>query len=1331
MGESVTEGTVVEWRVKPGQWIDQGETLVDVTTDKVDVEVPAPAAGVVRSVLAEAGVTVAVGAALAEIDTAAAKPAGAVESPAPATPVPAKPAQAPAAEKTAGEKPAPPNGAPGVPVVPGVSGTASQRARRLAERAHLDLGAINGSGPDGLILRDDVERAGTGNGAVVPAKPSVPATPQPPLAAGANLVPLKGPAASLVGYMEASLAIPTATSFRTLQVATLEARRGELNAALAAAGRKDKISFTHLIAFAIVRAARELPAMTFSFRREGAQPYRVEGGIGLGLAVDAQRKDGTRFLTVPVIKDAAELEFAEFRRRYEELVAKARDNKLTADDLTGASLTLTNPGGIGTVASVPRLMPGQGTIVAAGAIGYPPGLQSANPAALEQLGVEKTMTLTSTYDHRVIQGAQSGEFLGRIDALLRGADGFYDAIFASLGVAPGRPRAEAPKRATQTAAPVAVTEQAATPPREIEPYSDELLRAVAAGMAIVSAYRRHGHLAATLDPLGAQPQGDPALDVHNYGLTPSIMSAIPASILRTKLAGSTLADVVGELRRTYSATIAYEIEHIANIEQREWLRDYIESGRHFSPLPAERARNILGRLTKVETFERYLRKSYIGQKTFSIEGLDAMIPMLEEVVTEFAADGVKTAVIGMAHRGRLSTIAHVVNRPYEELLVEFEAANARGEGAEEQNATGDVKYHHGADGTYHTIDKREIAVALASNPSHLEAVDGVVEGRTRALQTDHNTPQATLEVGRAAPILVHGDAAFSAQGIVAEVLNLQGLAGYSTGGTIHLIANNQIGFTTDPRDARSTRYASDLAKGFDVPIVHVNADDVEACMAAVHLAVDFRRRFGHDAIIDLIGYRRFGHNETDEPAYTQPEMYERIKTHPTVRELYAQKLIAQGIVTSEDVNALLAQASRRIDEAQKNLKSGTWREETVTSLQSGSGKIASVDTAVAREKLLAWNDELVAVPANFTPHPKLVRQIERRKAAFANEGEADWGLAEALAFASLLAEGTPIRLTGQDTQRGTFSHRHLVLHDPKTGQTYAPIGHLSDALASFEVYNSPLSEYACLGFEYGYSIALPNALVLWEAQFGDFMNGAQIIIDQFISAGQAKWNETSRLVLLLPHGYEGAGPEHSSARIERFLQLSAEGSVVVANCSTAAQYFHLLRLQARSPNAAPLVIFTPKSLLRLGAASARIDELSTGRFRPVIDDPRAGLDRAKVERILLCSGKIYYDLTSEPAFEKMTKTAVVRVELLSPLPVDEILALLASYPKLKRVVWVQEEPKNMGARAHVRRRLVERLPKNVADIEYIGRSYRASPSEGYGGAHAVEQERILKEALTE
>jgi 2-oxoglutarate decarboxylase len=997
--------------------------------------------------------------------------------------------------------------------------------------------------------------------------------------------------------------------------------------------------------------------------------------------------------------------------------------------LTGATFTLTNPGGIGTVASVPRLMQGQGAIIAAGAIGYPAGFQRAPEATLRQLGVEKTMTLTSTYDHRVIQGAQSGEYLRRVEELLQGAEGFYAAAFASLGL--GAPRALPAASASTPAQPVAIAETPGAAPREFE-YSDELLRAVAAGMAIVSSYRRHGHLAATLDPLGTQPQGDPALDWHNYGLTPSIMSAVPAAVLRTKLKGSTLADIVGKLRETYGSTIAYEVEHIANIEQREWLRDYIETGAHFFSLSPDRAREVLGRLTKVETFERYLRKTYIGQKTFSIEGLDAMIPMLEETITLFADEGVKTAVIGMAHRGRLATIAHVVNRPYEELLAEFEAADLRRAEADADDVTGDVKYHHGAEGSYPTHAGTQIAVTLANNPSHLEAVDGVVEGRTRALQTGHDTPIATLETGRAAPILIHGDAAFSAQGVVAEVLNLQALPGYATGGTLHIIANNQIGFTTDPGDGRSTRYASDLAKGFDVPIVHVNADDVDACMAAVHLAVDFRRRFGHDVIIDLIGYRRFGHNETDEPAYTQPGLYERIKTHPTVRELYAQKLIAQGVINVDEANALLAKATARITEAHQAVKTGTWKRPPALSPPAPDvADDVKLDTSVPRAALLAWNEELLAVPPGFAVHPKLVRQLEKRRQTFASEGEADWGLAESLAFASLLSEGTPIRLTGQDTQRGTFSHRHVMLHDAKTNATYAPLQHVPKALASFEIYNSPLSEYACMGFEYGYSVELPEALVLWEAQFGDFMNGAQIIIDQFITAGQAKWGETGRLTLLLPHGYEGAGPEHSSARIERFLQLSAEGNVRVVNCSTAAQYFHVLRFQARTPKARPLVVMTPKSLLRLKAASGSIEELSTGRFHPVIDDARFAEERGRVERILMVSGKIYHDLTAHQDFAKMTKTAIVRVELLSPLPVDEILDVFASYPNLKRVVWVQEEPKNMGARAHVRRRLVERLPANLADIEYVGRSYRASPSEGYGGAHAVEQERILKEALNE
>ncbi|MBC5810968.1 MAG: multifunctional oxoglutarate decarboxylase/oxoglutarate dehydrogenase thiamine pyrophosphate-binding subunit/dihydrolipoyllysine-residue succinyltransferase subunit [Candidatus Eremiobacteraeota bacterium] len=1313
MGESVTEGSIVEWRVKPGQWIEEGATLVDVTTDKVDVEVPSPSAGLVKSVLAAEGATVAVGAPLAEIDTSAEKPAAGAASPAASQPV-----LEPVANGAA--KPPPPNGA--APT----GGAVSYRARRLAERDHLDVASISGSGPEGLVVRDDVQRAAAA-GSPRPASTASAAAPPAPLAPDAKPVPLKGPAASLVGYMEASLTIPTATSFRTLQVGVLERKRAELNAGLKAAGRSEKISYTHVIAYAIVRAADRDRAIVTSFRREGDAPFKVENGVHLGLAVDAQRKDGSRFLIVPVLKDAAALDFAAFRARYEELVAKARDNKLAADDLTGASITLTNPGGIGTVASVPRLMPGQAAIVAAGAIGYPPGFALANEAALRQLGVEKTMTLTSTYDHRVIQGAQSGEFLKRVDELLGGGERFYDDIFASLGVAAGRTDGAR----SAASAPVAVTDAGPREPREVEAYSDELLRAVAAGMALVSAYRRHGHLAATLDPLGAQPPGDPSLDAHAYGLTPSIMSAVPAAILRTKLKGSTLAETVGELRRAYSSTIAYEVEHIANIEQREWLRDYIESGRHVAPLSAERARKVLDRLTKVETFERYLRKTYLGAKTFSIEGLDVMIPMLEQLVTEFADDGIGTAVLGMAHRGRLATISHVVNRPYDEILAEFDAADRRGEGGDD-DVTGDVKYHHGAEGTYVTLDGHEIAVALASNPSHLEAVDGVVEGRTRALQTRQDTPQAALDLRRAAPILIHGDAAFSAQGVVAEVLNLQALAGYATGGTIHFIANNQVGFTTDPRDARSTRYASDLAKGFDVPIVHVNADDVEACMAAVQLAVDFRRRFGRDAIIDAIGYRRFGHNEADEPAYTQPDMYERIKAHPTVRELYAQKLMAQGVVTADDVNAMLASASARISEAHKNVKAGKGQTGAATVAPTASGvALGGLDTSVPKDKLLAWNADLLKLPEGFSAHPKLLRQLERRREGFVKEGEADWGLSEALSFASLLSEGTPIRLTGQDTQRGTFSHRHLVLHDPKSNATYAPIQHLPTSLSSFEVYNSPLSEYACLGFEYGYSVETPNALVLWEAQFGDFMNGAQIIIDQFIAAGQAKWDERSRLVLLLPHGYEGAGPEHSSARIERFLQLSAEGNVQVANCSNATQYFHLLRHQARNPKALPLVIFTPKSLLRMKAAGGALEAMASGRFQPVINDEKFANDREKVERFIMCSGKVYYDLVGHEDYAKMTATAIVRIELLSPLPTEAILSVLASYPNLKRLVWVQEEPKNMGPRAHVRRRLLERLPKEFGDVAYVGRPYRASPSEGYGGAHAVEQERIVKEALTE
>lgn len=1340
MGESVTEGSIVEWRKKVGDWVNEGDTLVDVTTDKVDVEVPATVSGVITAIHGGEGDTVAVGAVLVEVDTSAAKPAGNAAA-APAAPAAAKSAAeatlaAPSSYGAAGsaapsaEKNGAGNGA--------LRGTASHHARRLAERFSLDLSSLKGTGPDGLILREDVEAA-MASGALKPAssngaaKANGAAIVYPTPSAQSAVTELKGSAATLATYMDQSTTIPTATSFRTISVGTLERRRAELNAAIKGAGRSEKISFTHLIAYAIALVGKEQPGMTASFRRdEKGKPQKVEAGINLGLAVDSTRKDGSRALVVPVIKGADGLNFVQFRSAYEDLVVKARDAKLSVEEQTGATFTLTNPGGIGTIASVPRLMAGQGTIVAAGAIAFPPGFAHAPDSTLKSLSIEKVMTMTSTYDHRIIQGAQSGEFLKKIDELLNGAASFYENVFAAFDLKAGvvGDAVNASNAGAQSFAP---------PPRPAGPSgqlsgmpSEEMLRGIAAGSALVSAYRRHGHLAASLDPLGTPPPGDPSLDPKTYNLTPAMMNAVPASVLRVKVPGSTLAEVLPNLHNVYSGTISYEIEHISNVEQREWLREYIEGSMNRRELSPQRKAQVLTRLTKVETMERYFRKQFMSQKTFSIEGLDVMVPMLEETISMLAEDGTQTAVIGMAHRGRLSTIAHVVNLPYEELLEEFEAGAMKTAAPDfdEADATGDVKYHHGAKGTYVTPIGTKISVELAHNPSHLEAVDGVVEGMARALQTDRTQNAPRFDAQIAAPILIHGDAAFAGQGVVAEVLNLQAIAGYATGGTIHIISNNQVGFTTDPMEGRSTRYASDLAKGFDLPIVHVNADDVDACISAVHLAIDYRRKFGRDVLIDLVGYRRFGHNEQDEPAYTQPLMYEAIKSHPTVRELFASKLVAQGVLTTEQVTAMQEAATARMAEAHKNVK------EHGPAAAAAKPKNVTpeppVKTGVDRAKLMRWSDAVVATPEGFMPSKKLTAQFTKRKSALQLEGEVDWGLGEALAFASLLSEGTSIRFTGQDTERGTFSHRHAALHDANTNEKYIPLQHLGTAKAAFEIHNSPLSEYACLGFEYGYSIEASDVLVLWEAQFGDFNNGAQIIIDQFISAGAAKWGEKTRLTMLLPHGYEGAGPEHSSARLERFLSLSAEGNIRVANCSTAAQYFHLLRTQAMSPDAYPLVVMTPKSLLRNRAAYGKLDDLVDGSFRKVIDDPRyENGDKSKIERLLFCSGKIYYDMTSNALYGKSEKTAVARVELLSPLPADAMMAVIESYPNLKSVTWVQEEPKNMGARAHVRRRIVERLPKKFGDFQYIGRSYRASPSEGYPGAHVVEQERIVREALTE
>jgi multifunctional 2-oxoglutarate metabolism enzyme len=1305
MGESVTEGTVLEWHVSEDDQIAEGDTVVEVSTDKVDAEVPAPASGTITKILVGPDETVEVGKPLAEM-TKGEAPSG---DGAGATTVAKPEASSPGTPGSEAED-VPADGE-------AVSHRATPVARRAAQANGVDLKNVKGSGRGGKITKSDV-LSPEGNGAAAPAVTE------------GETKPLRGPAASLARAMNESRSIPTATSFRELAVDTLDAKRKALNEMLKEQGMK--VSFTHLIAWAIVKAAQEWPVMARHYEDADGKPTVAEpGSINLGIAVDVERK-GQRSLLVPCIKGADGLDFAGFHSYYEELITKTRENSLTADDFRGTNISLTNPGGLGTVASVPRLMSGQGTIVACGSLAYPVEWRHAPPEKIKALGVSKVMTMTSTYDHRVIQGAESGSFLRRIEELLQGEDDFYESVARDLGIEAGPITAAHPPSASAPPLPGPGAQGQAVGAKP----DTELLQAVQAATSLLKAYRTHGHLAARLDPLGSEPKGDPALQPENVNLTPELMSQIPAEILRIGVEGETLLEALPRMRDAYCGTIAYQIEHLSSHQQRMWLRDMIETGWHRKPLEPEEKQELLDRLIRVFGFERYLEKAYLGQKMFSIEGLDTVVPMLDEVFEMAHTEGAHDVVIGMAHRGRLSVLAHNICRPIEAILAEFEGAKAieavKSLAAIPTGGTGDVKYHYGHTGVFKTKDESEIVVRLYPNPSHLEYVDPVVTGGARASQTTRRDGRLEHDPMAAVPVLLHGDASFPAQGVVAETLNLQSLKGYATGGTVHIIQNNQIGFTTDPEEGRSTPYAADMAKGFNVPIVHVNADDPEACLAAVRLAMAYRERWGRDVVIDLIGYRRFGHNETDEPAYTQPLMAQKIKDHPPVSQLYAEELVKEGIVTPDEVEERNDERQKRLkaahDDLRQKIESGEFADPTAT----GTGELdrtrsPSVETAVPEEKLRKLNEELLRVPNSFTIHRKLRKPLSKRLEAM-DQGGIEFGHAEALALGSLLTEDVHVRFTGQDTERGTFSHRHLVLHDEKTGLRYAPIQNLPDATAPLELHNSPLSETACLGFEYGYSAHSPDSLVLWEAQFGDFGNAAQVIIDSFIVSAEAKWGQTSRLTLLLPHGYEGAGPEHSSARIERFIQLAAEGNIRIANPSTASQYFHLLRRQAHIAKARPMVVFTPKGLLRLPRATSTLEELSSGSFEFVLDDPRAPDRKKKVDRLLLCSGKIYYDIDAAPKREEIDNVAIARVELLYPFAKEQLTELIASYPKLNEIVWVQEEPRNMGAWSVMQRRMPELLPEGV-ELGYVGRPPRASPGEGYAVAHTKEQERIVLTAL--
>jgi multifunctional 2-oxoglutarate metabolism enzyme len=1114
-----------------------------------------------------------------------------------------------------------------------------------------------------------------------PPATAAPATPQ--------TKPLKGAAARVVTNMEASLAVPTATSVRAIPAKLLIDNRTVINNHLRR-GRGGKVSFTHLIGFALVRAVHEMPVMNRAFAQVDGKPAVVDNEhVNLGLAIDLHKGDGTRQLVVPNIRAAETLDFARFWTAYEDIIRRARGNKLTADDFAGTTISLTNPGTIGTVHSVPRLMAGQGAIVGVGAMEYPAEYQGAAPETLARLAVSKVMTLTSTYDHRIIQGAESGDFLRRMHDLLLGDD-FYDEIFRSLRI---------PYEPVRWVTDIAIShdEEVGKPARVLE---------------LIHAYRVRGHLMADTNPLEFELRRHPDLDVVNHGLTLwDLDREFPTGSFGDK-SFMKLREVLGVLRDSYCRTVGIEYMHIQDPEQRKWIQDRVE--RHHESPDREEQLRILGKLNQAEAFETFLQTKYVGQKRFSLEGGESVIPLLDAVVSEAAHDDMDEVVIGMAHRGRLNVLTNIVGKSYGQVFREFEG-NLDPRTA---HGSGDVKYHLGAEGEYTAIDGERVKVSLTSNPSHLEAVDPVVEGIARAKQDVINRGSTGFTV---LPVLIHGDAAFAGQGVVAETLNLSQLRGYRTGGTVHVVINNQVGFTTSPTSARSSVYSTDVARMIQAPIFHVNGDDPEAVVFVARLAYDFRQAFKKDVVIDMLCYRRRGHSEVDEPSFTQPVMYDLIDAKRSVRKIYTEALIGRGDITVEEAEQALRDYQEQLERVFAETRDTS---SAPTDIATDQPAARAVETAVSAEVLKRIGESQITVPDGFTVHPRLLPQLQKR-AQMVSDGGIDWAMAETIAFGSLLLDGTPIRLAGQDSRRGTFGQRHAVLVDRRTAEEYTPLAHLADDQATFYVYDSLLSEYAAMGFEYGYSVARPDALVLWEAQFGDFANGAQSIVDEFISAGEAKWGQRSSVALLLPHGYEGQGPDHSSARIERYLAQSAEDNWTVAAPSTPASYFHLLRRHALSGRRKPLVVFTPKSMLRLRAATSDPGEFTAGTFQPVLADPRQP-DPSAVRRVLLCAGKVYYDLDKKREAAGASDVAIIRLEQIYPLAADDVTAALSAYGSADDVVWVQEEPANQGAWPFVALNLPEHLPAGVT-LRRASRSATAAPAAGSQTAHDAEHTKLLGE----
>ncbi len=1135
--------------------------------------------------------------------------------------------------------------------------------------------------------------------AAAPSSPE-PSAPAPVDRPTADVVMLKGPAARVVGNMEASLAVPTATSVRAVPAKLLIDNRVVINNHLAR-GRGGKVSFTHLIGYAVVRALRDVPAMNDAFSEVDGKPAILRHAeVNLGLAIDLAKPDGSRQLLVPSIKGAGHMDFANFWATYEDLVRKARAGKLTVDDFVGTTISLTNPGTIGTSLSVARLMAGQGCIIGVGAMDYPAEWQGASAEALARNAVSKILTLTSTYDHRIIQGAQSGEFLRRIHALLLGEDDFYDEIFKSLRI-PYEPIRWS---------------------RDISASHETDLSKTVRVQQIIHAYRVRGHLMADTDPLEYMQRMHPDLDVLEHGLTLWDLDREFATGGFGDRPMMQLREILGVLRDSYTRSVGIEYMHIQDPEQREWIQDRVERP-HERTLREEQLR-ILHKLNEAEALESFLQTKYVGQKRFSLEGGESLIPLLDAILIESSKDSIVEVALGMPHRGRLNVLTNIAGKSYAQVFREFEGDF----GDDQVQGSGDVKYHLGTSGTFVAPDGAETRVYLAANPSHLEAVNPVLEGIVRAKQ-DRLPREDAFNV---LPVLIHGDAAFAGQGVVAETLQMSQIQGYLTGGTIHVVVNNQVGFTTSPKYSRSSVYPTDVARMIQAPIFHVNGDDPEAVVRVAELAFAFRQTFHKDVVIDLVCYRRRGHNEADDPSLTQPLMYAIIDQKRSVRKHYTESLIGRGDITLDEAEAALRHFQEQLERIFQETRTGG--ESTAFSASKADvvaegqrtlvpqGPAAEIDTAISQEEIDTVIASQLTTPDDFTVHPRLAPQLQRRS-DMVGEDAIDWGMAEALAVGGLLMEGRTVRLAGQDVRRGTFGHRHMVIVDKETGWQYKPLKQCYRNGGRLYVYDSLLSEYAAMGFEYGYSVARPDALVMWEAQFGDFADGAQTIVDEFIASGEQKWGQRSALTLLLPHGMEGQGPDHSSARIERFLQLCAQDNMIVAQPSTPASYFHLLRLQANAKIVRPLVIFTPKSLLRSKKAVSRKAEFTTGHFHPMLPDPE--FTGPQIRKVLMCSGKVYYDLVAYRERNGITDTAILRFERLYPLPFRTLPPALEQYPNAE-LAWVQEEPANQGAWSFVAMNLPEIVHRPVAGVS---RAASSSPAVGTHQRHEAEQQSLLAAAF--